>query len=68
MSAGYSKALTKKQADQFKMKLAVGLVTHGKIQPAVFFHDTFLVAEGFEALSSMVGTHAAVSHTAEAHL
>ncbi len=52
---------------QFVMELPVGLVAHGKIQPGLFVHNAFGVGESEETGFSVVGAHAALAETAEAH-
>ena len=54
--------------DQPVAKLAIGLIAHGQIHPGFLVHDALIVCKSIKAGLAMVGTHAAFSHTAEAHV
>ena len=50
------------------IKLSIRLIPHGQIQPGFFIYHAFFMGKGFKAFFSVVGTHAAFSEAAEAHL
>ena len=57
-----------KNMKQFFVTFAmVGLVTHGQIQPGFFIHDTLVMGKCIKTGFSVVASHTAFSHTAEAH-
>ena len=53
---------------QLFVDFSVGLVTHGKVDPCLFVHNTLVMGEGIESLFSVIGSHSAFSESAESHL
>ena len=48
--------------------LSIGLVAHGKIQPGLFVHNTFIMGESIKSGLPVISAHAAFSEPAKSHL
>ena len=57
-----------KHPNELAVKLLIGVIPHGQIQPGGLVHDGPVVGEGVEAPLAVVASHAALPHAAEAHV
>ena len=66
--AGFRIRSVNKHADHFIMEFGIRLVTHGQIYPGFLVDNALAVGERREPGFSVVGAHAALTDTSEAHL
>lgn len=60
--------LTHKQPYHFLINLPIFLIPHRKIDPGLFIYNTLIMRECPEAVDAMIGSHAAFTKAAEAHI
>ena len=60
--------LPHKQPYHFLINLPILLIPHRQINPGLFIYNTLIMGECPETIDSVVGTHAAFSEAAEAHI
>lgn len=60
--------LPHKQLYHFFINLPIFLIPHRKIDPGLFIYNTLIMRECPEAVDAMIGSHAAFTKAAEAHI
>ena len=60
--------LPQENVNQPVAQFVIRLIAHRQIHPGLLVHDTLIMREGIKTGFSVVSSHAAFTHTAEAHV